>query len=196
MKVVFFVGATNVSHSAKAGLGLALFSRGWVCPHSDPIAQRQPLSAAVLPFPSESYLVAAFFNRHGGTRLLLCEAPDVAVNVCAVVRVVTSAVEHAREVAALGLVVAHNLGTFERVRIPAVQHEEAAGQLFVAFVADPRYARRTRVGGLLPSSAVRRSFGMPSFYEGLKAFVRGRGFRLLEFGCARHEFVPFGLIEG
>jgi hypothetical protein len=88
--------------------------------------------------------------------------------------VVAGVVEHACEVTALGLVVAHDLGALELVlahlRIPAVQHEEAARQPFVAFVARPRYARRTRVGGILPV-AVRRSFGMPVADEDLEALV-------------------------
>ena len=102
------------------------------------------------------------------------ECPDVAVNACAVVGVVASVVEHACEVAALGLIVPHDLGTLELVlsglRIPAVQHEKPARQAFVAFIARPRYARRTRIGGILPLT-VGRSFGMPVADEDFEAQV-------------------------
>ena len=99
----------------------------------------------------------------------------MAVNARAVVGVVAGVVEHAREVATLGLVVADDLSALELVlshlRIPAVQHEEAARQPFVAFVARPRYTCRTRVGDILPV-AVRRSFGMPVADKDLEALVR------------------------
>ena len=109
---------------------------------------------------------------------------------------VAGAVEHARKVAALDLVVANDLGPFERLRIAAVQHDATARQPFIAFVADPRYAHRTRVGSILPYSAVGRSFAMPSSYEGLKAFVGFQRFRLLGFGCARNVIFPLGLVGG
>lgn len=123
-------------------------------PHSDPITQRQPLSAAVFPFPVEGHLVATALHRDRGMRLRFREAPDVAVDTCAVVGVVARVVERAREVAALGLVVAHDLCALELVRshlrIPAMQHEETARQPFIAFVAYRGYARRTRISGILP----------------------------------------------
>lgn len=109
----------------------------------------------------------------------------MAVSARAVVGMVAGVVEHAREVAALGLVVAHDLGALELVlshlRIPAVQHEETGKQPFVAFVARPRYARRTRVGGILPV-AVRRPFGMPVPDKDLEAPVGRRRFGLLGVG--------------
>ena len=142
--------------------------------HGDPITQGQPLSAAVLPFPVKGHLVATVLHRHGGARLRFCETPDVTIDTCAVVGVVAGVVEHAREITALGLVVAHDLCTLELVlshlRIPAVQHEEAARQPFVAFVARPRNTRRTRVGGILPVT-VGRSFGMPGADEDFEALV-------------------------
>ena len=86
------------------------------------------------------------------------------------------------KVAALGLVVAHDLIALELVltqlRIPAVQNEEAARQPFVAFVARPRYARGARIGGIL-AVAVGRSFGMPVADEDFEALVRGCRLRLV-----------------